>query len=42
MCDGAYLYFMFTIHVVSVSSCVVLLICELITWDIKLHFLLCL
>ena len=38
MCDGACLHILFTIHVVSVTSCVVLLICGLITWDIKLHF----
>ena len=35
--DGAFLPILFTIHVVSVTSCVVLLICGLITWDIKLH-----
>ena len=30
--------FLLTIHVVSVNNCVVLLIFELFTWDIKLHF----
>ena len=38
MCDGAYLPILFTIHVISVISCVVFLICGLITWGIKLHF----
>ena len=37
-CDDAFLPILFTIHVVLVTSCVVLLICGLITWDIKLHF----
>ena len=30
--------FVYSIHVVSVNNCVVLLIFELFTWDAKLHF----